>query len=130
MGETIVKIKVSSLTNKKLAEVEVLADTGTTYTTLPAETLEELGVKRSRKIDLELANGSIIQRDMSNVLLEVEGIQTANPVIFAEKNDAFILGLVTLESCGLMVDTINRKLVPLPKIHHYIFRRILCKNSV
>lgn len=119
MGETIVKVKVSTLTNKKFAEVEALVDTGATYTSLPCDLLESLGVKKVDKVNIEFANGKVEERSVGFILIEVEGVLTPNRVLFAEKGDAVVLGLVTLESCGLTVDPINKKLVLLPKIHQY-----------
>lgn len=119
MGETIVKIKVSHLTNKKSAEIEVLVDTGATYTSVPGEILKGLNAEKIDTVKIEFANGEIEERDIGNVMIEVEGIKRANPVIFAKEKDAIVLGVITLESCGLTVDPISRKLVPLPKIHHY-----------
>jgi len=119
MGETIIKIKVSNLSNKRTAEVDVLVDTGATYTTIPETLLEKLKVKRVRKVNIEFANGKVETRDIGDVWLEVGRIKTSNPVIFAKKKDAKVLGVITLESCGLTVDPVSKKLVPLPKIHHY-----------
>ncbi|MDI6840997.1 MAG: retroviral-like aspartic protease family protein [bacterium] len=119
IGDTIVKIKVPAIADKEIVEVDTLVDTGATYTALPEEFLEKLKVKRVRKVKIEFANGNVEERDIGNVWIEVNGIKTPNPVIFAKENDAIILGLVTLESCGLILDTVNKKLVPLPKIHHY-----------
>lgn len=127
MGETVVKIKVSNFLSSESKEIEAIADTGVTYTTLPCEILDELGIERKEKVKLELADGKVIERDLGNVLLEVEGRLRANPVVFGEAKDGILIGLVTLESCGLTIDTINRKLIPLPKIHHYYLKRIsLC----
>ncbi len=39
-------------------EVELIADTGASYTTLPAPLLEGLGVERERKVNLKMADGS------------------------------------------------------------------------
>lgn len=123
MGETIVKIKVSGLSNRKVAEVEVLVDTGATYTAIPEQILRKLNVRRVRKIHIEFANGQVERRDIGDVMIEVRGIRTPNPVIFAKQRDARVLGLITLESCGLTVDPMSKKLVPLRKIHHFRLRR-------
>ena len=119
MGETIVEIKISNLTNKKSTELQVLVDTGATYTTIPESILQNLGVEVMDKVNLELADRRIIERNLGEVIIEVEGKKRTTPVIFGSEKDALIMGLVTLETCGLTVDTINRKLVPLVKIHHY-----------
>ncbi|MEW6686191.1 MAG: clan AA aspartic protease [Candidatus Edwardsbacteria bacterium] len=121
MGETIARIKISSSTNRKSAELEVLVDTGATYTTISESILQNLGIETIDRVSIELADGRIIERDLGEAIIEVEGKKRTTPVIFGKENDATILGLVTLESCGLTVDPINRKLVPLPKIHQYYF---------
>ena len=119
MGETIVKIKVSGVSNRKTEEVEVLVDTGATYTAIPEQILRKLNVRKVRKINIEFANGQVEKREIGDVMIEVNGIKTPNPVIFAKEKDARVLGLVTLESCGLTVDPLSKKPVPLRKIHHY-----------
>jgi len=120
MGETIVKIKISSLKNSHWEEVETLVDTGATYSTIPCEILEKLGIEKVDKIHLKFANGKIEERAVGFAFIEVANKLTPERVIFGEKEDAIVLGLITLESCGLAVDPVNRKLVPLQEIHHYM----------
>ncbi|MEW6042254.1 MAG: hypothetical protein AB1633_12120 [Elusimicrobiota bacterium] len=55
---------------------------------------------------------------------------TTTTVIFGKEIDATIMGVVTLEECGLTVDPINRKLVPLTKIHHFIINSVLFSKTV
>jgi len=119
VGETIARIKVSSLKNLQSKEMDALVDTGATYTTLPGDILLALGVEYVDRISLKLADSRVIERRVGNVVVEIEGKIRATPVIFGEAGDATIVGLVTLEACGLTVDTINKKLIPLPEIHHY-----------
>jgi hypothetical protein len=38
------------------------------------------------------------------------------PVIFGEKGDSTLLGIVTLEALGVILDPIRRELRPLPMI--------------
>lgn len=119
MGETIVKIKISNLRNEKMSEVEALVDTGATYTSIPEKILKRLKVKKTGKVKIEFANGEVEERAIGGIWIEIKGRKTPNPVIFAKRKDAIVVGLVTLESCGLTVDPVSKKLVPLPKIHHY-----------
>mgnify|MGYP000386116150 CR=1 FL=1 len=119
MGETIVKIRVFNLTSTKSAEISVLVDTGATYTALPQQVLDELGIPKAGKVNIEFANGVVEEREIGNALIEVEGIRRATPVLFAREKDAYVLGLVTLEAYGLTVDPVTKKLIPLLKIHHY-----------
>jgi len=119
MGETRAKIKVTGLIPNGAAEFEAVVDTGATYTALPKRALTRLGIKPEGKITIELADGRTATRFIANVLLELGGQRRANPVLLGEKTDARVIGLVTLESCGLAVDPITRRLMPVSKIHHY-----------
>ncbi|MBI2060120.1 MAG: Retroviral aspartyl protease [Nitrospirae bacterium] len=118
MGETRARIKVTGFIPNGSVEIETLVDTGATYTTLPKKSLPA-GIRPEREITLELADGRVIRRHVANVLVELEGIRAANPIILGQEGDAVLIGLLTLEACGLSVDPIDRKLFPLPAIHHY-----------
>lgn len=117
MGETIATMKVSSLKNRKSVQVEVLVDTGATYSAIPEAVLHNLGVTVMDSVTIELADGRAIERNLGAVMVEVEGKVRPTPVLFGKEGDAAIMGLVSLEACGLAVDPVHRKLVPLQKIH-------------
>lgn len=46
----------------------------------------------------------------------INGQRGASPVIFGEKGDSSLFGVVSLEAMGLMLDPIKRELHPLPMI--------------
>ena len=46
----------------------------------------------------------------------MNGHQGAAPVIFGETGDSTLLGAVTLEALGVILDPIKRELRPLPMI--------------
>ncbi|MEW6104236.1 MAG: retroviral-like aspartic protease family protein [bacterium] len=119
MGEVVTKIKVSHLANKKFVEIETLVDTGATYTVIPSKILEDLNISKIRRINVEFANGEVEERDMGDVYIELENVRVPNQIIFGKEKDAIVLGLITIESAGMTVDPINRKLLFLPKIHCY-----------
>jgi len=119
MGETIAKIKVLNLTGNGGLEIEALVDTGATYTMLPQDALLPLGIRDEKEVTLELADGRVVKRPLADVLVELEGERRANPIILGREGDAKVIGLLTLVACGLTVDPIHHKLVPLVKIHHY-----------
>ncbi len=125
MGETIARLRVSALGNRRSVRVSALVDADATYSSLPARLLAGLGVAPVDKVKIELADGRVVRRELGNVLIELQGKTRATPVMFGRKGDATVVGLVTLEACGLAVDTVNRKLVPLGRIHHYGVRRAL-----
>lgn len=119
MGETVAKIKVSGLLPNGTAEFKAVVDTGATYTMLPKAALERLGIQPVRDVTLRLADGRTVTRFLANVLVELEGLTCANTILLGEEGDAALIGLVTLESCGLTVDPVHKQLVPVPEIHHY-----------
>lgn len=123
MGEVFVKVKLSNPVTGRAKVIRFLVDTGATISVVPEETLKSLHIKPVDKDNFELADGRIIERNIGNIIVEVEGRMRANSVIFGKDGDAAVLGLVTLESCGLTVDPINRKLIPLQKIHQYNYRK-------
>jgi len=96
----------------------MLVDTGSEYTWVPGQTLEELGVEREKK-DLEfvMANGQKVTRSVGFAIIRVEKNFTVDEVVFAEKGDLLLLGARSLEGLSLVVDSRKKKLVaagPLP----------------
>lgn len=49
-------------------------------------------------------------------LFRLDGSQGMAPVIFGEKDDSTLLGAVSLEALGLLLDPLKRELRPLPLI--------------
>lgn len=97
---------------------QMLVDTGSEYTWVSEETLEELGIAREKK-DLEfvMANGKTITRSVGFAIVRCEGAFTVDEVVFAEPGDWLLLGARTLEGMNLTVDSRLKKLVaagPLP----------------
>jgi hypothetical protein len=46
----------------------------------------------------------------------IDGQRAASPVIFGEEDDAALLGTVSRESLGLVLDPMKRVLRPLPMV--------------
>jgi len=93
-------------------EVELVVDTGTTYTVPPSSLLQKLGVAVLRMIRLRLADGRVVERGLGGVGIEIEGYRaSATPVVFGEEG-VFLLGSVTIEQLGLASDPIEKRLKP------------------
>lgn len=60
-----------------------------------------------------LADGTTITRGVSECRFEIEGTAATSPVVLGEGDDSAILGAVTLETLGLMLNPLNRELVPM-----------------
>ncbi|MBZ5563750.1 MAG: aspartyl protease [Acidobacteriia bacterium] len=86
------------------------------YSVIPAVALRRLGVKPHSQRTFTLADGSEIKRRIGDVVLRLNGEQGASPVIFGEKGDSTLLGAVSLEALGLVLDPLKRELKPLPMV--------------
>lgn len=114
MGLTSVILKVKNLQKpEKTFEGKFLVDSGATYTVVPTEILKKLGIKPDRTEKFSLADGRIIERKVGNALYEYAGVNGAAPVLFGEKGDDLLLGVFTLESLGMMLDPLQRKIYKL-----------------
>ena len=75
---------------------------------------EELGLKPIAEMEFVLADGTVVKRGISEVLLELSGYgERHTPVVLGEEGDANLLGVVTLEIFGLILDPFKRELRPI-----------------
>ena len=92
--------------------IEALVDTGATYTTLPGSLLRRLGVPSGRRVEFELADGTVIEQDIGQTWVRIDGATAIVPVVFAEEGSQPLLGAVTLEIFLLAVDPVRQRLLP------------------
>ena len=98
----------------KSVKVRFLIDSGATYTVLTKSVWESLGLKPLGEMDFILADGTVIRRGTSEVLLELPGYgERHTPVVLGESEDENLLGVVTLEIFGLILDPFKRQLRPI-----------------
>ncbi len=101
---------------RRSVRVKFLVDSGAVYSVVPARTLEGLGVKPHSRRTFVLADGSEVTRNMGDAVFRLDGRQGASPVIFGESGDSVLLGAVTLEALGVLLDPLRRELRPLPMV--------------
>lgn len=99
-------------TPRKTIPIEVVVDTGATYSLIPEDVLKRLRVKSVRTISVKIANGKMIHRKLGLALMTIRGQAMPTPVIFGDKGSEPLLGAVTMEEFGFTVDPIHRTLVP------------------
>ena len=109
-----VVVKNPQRTNKT-ATGHFLVDSGAVYSVMPTSVLKKLGVKATDTQKFSLANGDVIEKKVGNALFEFSGKVRGSPVVFGEEG-IYLLGAVTLESVGVILDPINRELRPLPMV--------------
>ena len=112
MGTVTVTIQVGDRQSNQFEELDIIVDTGSTYTAVPWAMLERLGVPIQRSMPSQTADGRTVPVDIGQTIVRLEGIEFYTPVIFAGEDEPSLLGVVTLEEGGLAVDPVNGRLVP------------------
>jgi predicted aspartyl protease len=59
-----------------------------------------------------LADGTLIERDATEVVIEIDGAYRTTVVVFGDPGSEALLGAVTLEQFSLAPDPVARRLVP------------------
>jgi len=101
---------------RQRARLEFLIDTGAWYSVIPARVLRSLGTRPRSRRTFILADGSKISRRIGDAVFRLNGRHGASPVIFGQRGDSVLMGTVSLEAPGLMIDPLKRELRPLPMI--------------
>ena len=113
MGMFNVTVRLSSLTAPaRSEEVSLIVDTGATLSWIPREVLQKLSVPPFSRLPFSLAGGRRLERDVTAVLLTIDGRKAPVQVAFGEPGEESVLGATALEGLGFMVDPVEKKLVP------------------
>ncbi len=111
MGITVVVLKVKNPKDEtKVIEKEFLIDSGASYSVVPKPLLDKIGIKPHREQKFALADGRIIKRKIAEAVFEFKSHRAPGPVVVGKKNDSLLLGTLTLEGMGLVLDPFARKL--------------------
>ncbi len=90
--------------------INLLVDSGASYSLLPSEVWSKLKLEPKREVEFILADGSKIQRQVSECHFSLENVDGHSPVILGEEGDEALLGVITLENMGLILDPFKRTL--------------------
>ena len=93
--------------------VRFLVDSGAVYSVVRRVDWKALGLRSDRELEFVLADGTTLQRGVSECTFELEGRRATSPVVLGQTEDESLLGAVTLESLGLMLNPLNRTLQPM-----------------
>ena len=122
MGTFTVPLQLASLGGQQFIGVEALVDTGSTYTSLPRDTLTALGVQQEEDRRFELADNEIVEYPVGQARIRLEGREFIALVVFAPEDTTPLLGMTTLETFGLGVDPVGQKLVPVQALMKKLVR--------
>jgi len=109
MGLTFIEGTVTGPNNES-RKVHFLIDSGASYSLLPNEVWTALELQPKRTATFTLADGTTIDRDISECHIALAGENGHTPVILGEPGDEPLLGVITLENLGLVLDPFKRTL--------------------
>jgi clan AA aspartic protease len=109
MGLTFIEGQVTSPSGQS-RQVNFLVDSGASYTLLPHDVWQQLGLEPKRTLTFTLADGTPIERHVSECHIALAGEEGHTPVVLGEPGDEPLLGVVTLEILGLVLDPFKRTL--------------------
>ncbi len=115
MGLTHLNVDIANPAKTETTRtIQFLVDSGAIYSVVPSAILRSLKIKPIGKETFRLADGSKIVRKKGIAYFRYGKRVGGSDVIFGEKGDATLLGVLTLEALGLLFDPLRRELRPLP----------------
>ena len=112
MGTFHITVEIGDPRGQRFEPVEMLVDTGATFTKAPRELLERLDVPVESAYTAELADGSRIERTCGRTIIRLQGREYPTPVTFGEAGEQSLLGAMALEDAMLAVDPHAKRLMP------------------
>ena len=113
VGDFRVSIAIARAKGEWFEQLRALVDTGSTFTWIPRDVLEHLGVVPETELPFELADGREQRYAVAWVQIQLETRRDQPTiVVFAPPGSEPILGVVTLEEHLLAVDPVHHRLIP------------------
>jgi clan AA aspartic protease len=107
-----VYVKGTVSNNGKSVRLNFLVDSGAKYTLLPLKACKAIGLKPMESMEFLLADGTAIERQLSECKIKLLQRSRHTPVILGEGADEPLLGVITLEEFGLTFNPFERTLQP------------------
>lgn len=113
MGTFTVKVTLSHPERRasQLA-LDLLVDTGATWSLIPEEAARSLGVEASETRLVRTADGRKLALPLTEVRFTLDGRSLTTPCLIGAAAAPALLGAVTLEAFGLAPDPVQKTLVP------------------
>ena len=113
MGEVNVILGIWAADGSYLRNLRMRADTGASYSQLPAELLRDLGwmpTQAPRRAGL--ADGTERPVELGEVKIRYNNEDLTRLFVFGEENCPQLLGSDTLQGLGMGVDPVHHRLIP------------------
>lgn len=112
MGATYVEAVLRGPTGREVP-MRFLVDSGATYSLVPFEVWNALELVATRTVTTVLADGTTVDRDVSECEFITEHGRGHSPVFLGQPGDHALFGVVTLEVLGLVLNPFTRSLHPM-----------------
>jgi predicted aspartyl protease len=115
VGVTFTHARIANPYRRDVAAVdlELLVDTGAIYSVVPASVLEGLDIVALEVETFGLADGTKRSYPVGEAFFDLGGRRATSKVVFGPEDITPLLGALTLESMGLMVNPVTRELLPM-----------------
>jgi clan AA aspartic protease len=107
LGSPTAKVTLHSQDMSKSTQIELLADTGSTYMWVSSRVLKELNAKVKTTRKFKTTDGRLLERKVDEVLIEYMNEKATRMAVFVDKGDTKALGVDALEGLGLEVKPNN-----------------------
>jgi len=114
VGHFHVTVQVGSRGGDRFAPLDALVDTGATYTWVPHDVLDAVGVVPDEERPFLLADGREVRYPVGWAQIRIGGREQPTIGVFGAPGSEPILGVVTLEEFLLAADPVHSELIPVP----------------
>ena len=123
VGHFRVAVHVGNRAGERFEVIDALVDTGATYTWVPRDVLQRLGVAPEEEWPFEMADGREVRYPVAWTPIRIGDRARPTVVVFGEPGSQPILGVFALEGFRLAADPVNRRLVSVPGLLKAVLAR-------
>ena len=117
MGSTTVEVEIANpVRRSRTRRLTLPIDPGAVYSVIPGTILWQLGMRPIRREKFYLTDGTMMVRGKGPAFFKYGDRVGVADVVFGVQSDHVLLGALTLQSLGLILDPLQRQLKALPMI--------------
>ena len=109
------RIKLAATPDGPSEEVDAVVDTGTFHSWVPRSILTGLGLRPMGRMRFAFVDGREFERDVTEVVVRLNGSYRHTLCVMGDEGTEALLGALTLEEFGLLVDVHNQRLIPIER---------------
>lgn len=112
MGTFSVDIEVGNPSQKEFQKLSAMVDTGATFTVIPRNMLNELGIEVIDRVPFELTDNQVREFPVGEASLRLDNRERTVLVVFGPEGSTSLLGATALELFNRAIDPVHQELVP------------------